>query len=345
MTFCTLFDHNYLDKGLTLYSSLEKVCENFKLYVLCMSDKCLEILADLNKDNVIPISLKQFEDCELLRVKKSRSVGEYCWTCTSSLILYVLKTFRPEYCTYIDADMYFYSDPEVIISEMKCKNASVQIIGHRFPAKVASQREFEVGKYCVEFDTFKNDENGIYLLNVWRKQCLEYCSADNDGVHYGDQKYQDNWCNDYDFCIETSEYGAGVGPWNYSEYKLENSYDGQIVVNYKGNRCKLIFYHFEDIEYVDRKHVVLNNLYNSWGMSPALANALYPNYLKEIECYKTLLSTEYNIEVLIKKHPAYYKAKKISFLKIWKVVRCHLLRSLKVRLLDIYYRKYKHVYI
>ena len=44
MNFCTLFDSYYLDKGLALYSSLEKVSEDFTLYVFCFDEDSYEIL-------------------------------------------------------------------------------------------------------------------------------------------------------------------------------------------------------------------------------------------------------------------------------------------------------------
>ena len=115
MTFCTLFNVNYLDKGLVLYNSLERSCPNFILYILAMDDKCYDVLKTLNYKNLVPIRMVDFEDEELLRVKPLRSMGEYCWTCSSSLIRYVLCTFHTDYCTYIDADLYFYSDPSVIV--------------------------------------------------------------------------------------------------------------------------------------------------------------------------------------------------------------------------------------
>ena len=47
LTFCTLFDSNYLDKGLVLCKSMNNVMPEFKLYILAMDDKCTEILKNL----------------------------------------------------------------------------------------------------------------------------------------------------------------------------------------------------------------------------------------------------------------------------------------------------------
>ena len=110
LTFCTLFDSNYLDKGLVLYESLKNVMTDFKLYILAMDDKCCSILKEQQLKNVVVISLQEFEDEELLEIKKQRSRAEYCWTCTASFIDYVFETYNEEYCTYIDSDLYFYKN-------------------------------------------------------------------------------------------------------------------------------------------------------------------------------------------------------------------------------------------
>lgn len=319
LTLCTLFDHNYLDKGLAMYESLERVCGEFELYVLAMSDKCYEILTELNYSHIKPIKLEDFEDEELQRVKPTRKAGEYCWTCSSSLIRYILINYKPEYCTYIDADLYFYSNPQIIINEMKEKNASVQIVGHRFNKTEKKQREWKVGKYCVEFNTFKNDKNGLELVNIWRNQCLNCCSAKNDGSCWGDQKYLDNWCDDYSYCIETQNLGAGVAPWNIAQYKyISGSPENKLMVKCKKNIYPMVFYHFENIEYITSKKIRIN-VYFRWGIDDHLVKIIYPHYLQSVNKQKILIKEKFGIDVLIKHHPVLEQKKKENI--IYKIIK------------------------
>ena len=105
---CTIFDSNYLDKGLTLYYSLENTCRDFVLYIFAFDDLAEKVLNEMGLEKVKVIRLEQFETKELLAVKGTRSRGEYCWTCTPVIIEYVLDHFEVECCTYIDADLFFY---------------------------------------------------------------------------------------------------------------------------------------------------------------------------------------------------------------------------------------------
>ena len=312
LSFCTLFDENYIDKGLVLYHSLERVSNNFILYILCMSDRCYEILSDLNYSHLRPISLKDFENEELLRVKRTRSVAEYCWTCSSSFTKYVMETFNPEYCSYIDADMRFYADPQIIIDEMNIRNASVSIVGHRFRKSVAKEREFKVGKYCVECNTFKNDKSGKEVLDKWANQCLEYCSADGDGVHWADQKYMDTWPEEFPCVIETNNLGAGVAPWNISQYKLISNDKDSIIIKCKGDIYQLLFYHFAGITYYDSYNAKIN-IYNQWGIQDKFASLIYDQYLSEIDFYKRILKDKYGITNILKKHPGLSEEKRSTF--------------------------------
>ena len=108
MTFCTLFDSFYLDKGLALYRSLERQTNNFKLFIFSFDDKAYEVLQKMQLKNAVVLHHTVIEDDVLLSLKKERSKAEYNWTCTPVIIEYVLKKYKVENCTYSDADMYFF---------------------------------------------------------------------------------------------------------------------------------------------------------------------------------------------------------------------------------------------
>lgn len=337
LTFCTLFNSNYLDKGLAMYESLENVSKEFTLYVLAMDDTCYTILSSLYKKNLIPIKLSDFENEDLLAVKPQRSIAEYCWTCSSSLIEYILNTFKPYFCTYIDADLYFYEDPSILIKEMYDNNASVQIIGHRFNSFEEAERIYMVGKYCVEFNTFKNDTRGRELLSIWKHQCLEHCSLDGDGIHWGDQKYMDNWPCDYNYVHEIQNKGAGVAPWNINQYKyIKNITNNQVLISVNNEIIPLIFYHFENIKYIARKTININ-IYHYWGIDQRLVKQLYIPYLQHIDKIKDMLYHNFNLETLIKIHPGNKEQRKISkkekLRNIINVLRSK--QALRIRLLRI----------
>lgn len=299
---CTLFDSNYLDKGIVLYNSLEMVSNDFVLYVLAMDNRCFDILNDISKPHLKPIRLSDFENEELRIAKANRSMGEYCWTCSSSLIKYVLDFYKENICTYIDADMLFYSDPKVLIDEMLEQNASVLIVGHRF-SKIDIDDESIVGKYCVEFNTFKNDVNGLSLLNKWIGQCLETCARMRDGVHYGDQMYLNNWKEDYSFVHETTNLGAGVAPWNISQYRmLDNITNDKILVSCKKKVYELVFYHFENIMYINNETVNIGT-FSKWNQDKLLIYRLYFDYLKRVRTVRESLSDKYGIVFKQRNHP------------------------------------------
>jgi len=322
---CTLFNSMYLDKGIVLYQSLEKVSTSFRLYVLAMDDKCYDILSDLAFDYLVPIRLSDFENEDLLEVKANRSFGEYCFTCSSSLIKYILDTYEPDYCAYIDADMKFYGDPITIIEELEEKNASVSIVGHRFGWYAKKSADI-IGTFCVECNVFKNDEKARKLLGVWIGQCMEDCSKKNDGIHYGDQKYLDNWVIDYNFVIETDNLGAGIAPWNIPQYKLVEANDEVIKVKCRDKVYNTLFYHFEGITYESPTEADIH-IYSRWGIDDKLVGIYYKPYLKEIYAANRMIREKYGIEIIIKHHPAIQQKGRVEIIaqKIKYVLSCGII--------------------
>lgn len=298
---CTLYNSLYLDKGLVLYDSLCECAKDFKLYVLCMDDKCYDVLTDLKQEHHIPVKLSDFEegDEELLAAKANRSMGEYCWTCSSSFIRYILKHYGENSCTYIDADMYFYNNPQVLIDEMLEAGKSVMVVPHRFPEEKKELAK-KVGTYCVEFNTFMNTAESLEVLEYWRERCLECCSNLGDGIHWGDQKYLDELVEKYD-CVHVCENnGAGVAPWNVYSYKPFDNID-ELMYLPSNKQVSLVFYHYQSIAYINN-HVVDLSLNKS--VDKKVVEQLYRPYLLAIKEKKNEIAEKYKITELIHRHPA-----------------------------------------
>jgi len=276
LTFCTLFDSNYLSRGLTLYRSLETVCKNFHLYIFAFDDRCYRILRQLNLAHATIISLKEFEDTELLTVKPSRSRAEYCWTSTSSTILYVLEHFPVTMCTYLDADMMFFSSPEPLFEEMG--NASVTITEHRYTPRYDKSRES--GKYCVQFVSIRSNEQGLRILRWWRDRCLEWCYARIEEGKFGDQKYLDDWTTRFESVHVLQHLGGGVAAWNVQQYEVFD-HKGKVFGKKYGtdNQFPVVFYHFHYVRFLENDLVELGRRM----LTTEVIRLLYIPYLKSLD--------------------------------------------------------------
>lgn len=301
MVFCTLFDSNYLDKGLVLFDSLKKVIDDFKLYVIAFDDKCYEVLSDIADKRIVPISMKEFETEELLIAKSNRTRGEYCWTCSCFSIAYVLDNYE-DICTYIDADLYFYSNPQCVIDEMIEHDCQVQIIEQRLDnRRISRELTKKMGKYCIEFNTFTNDSNSRKILRWWQDRCLECCTATPDGKIFGDQKYLDDWLERFEGVNVVENVGAGVAPWNITNYELERTEGDNIYVKYKPMDItkKMVFFHFHSVHYLDEEHVDIKVFTGASHTSEELVKLFYYPYLKKIQEKREYLSSVYGVDYSI----------------------------------------------
>lgn len=306
-TLCTLYNSLYLDKGLVLYDSLKKCTKDFELYVLCMDDKCYDVLSDIHENNMIPIRLIEIENAKMLKAKSNRSMAEYCWTCSSRIIQYVFEEFHPESCTYIDADMYFYHDPQVLIDDMVNSGKSVMMVPHRFAERNVEEARV-VGTYCVEFNAFLNNEAGNAVLNHWHDKCLECCGNLGDGIHWGDQKYMDEWPVMFPKYVHICEnLGAGIAPWNIDHYSNYNRVHNTIVYKDTGISIPVIFYHFQSLMYKSRFLIYTGIPSQLDCIDYKTIDSLYYDYLCEIDKKKLMLKKRYGLSAYIKSHPSVSK--------------------------------------
>jgi len=267
-----------------MYESLKEKTQNFHLYIFAFDDLTLDILQKLKLDYVTVVSLGEFETSELIEVKKNRSVAEYCWTCTPSIVSYILNNYDVPHCTYVDADLYFYSDPSVLVSEMEENSKSVLITEHRFSILPKLYGEKRAGRFCVQFITFLKEEKSIQVLERWRKQCINWCFARYEEGKFGDQKYLDDWPLTYPNVHILQHQGGGIAPWNLTQYsfsKDKNSIKGKVRKN--SVEFNVVFFHFQYVKLMKDGSCDIGWYY----ISPVIKKMFYEPYLKKINDIET----------------------------------------------------------
>lgn len=245
-TYCTYFDRNYLIKGLALIASLIRhEPAPFTIYVVCLDELTRVIVDRLEIASIITVPLHEIEhgDEQLARARRDRSLVEYYWTMTPTIILRLLdRVCKGDVLTYLDADLFFYSSPDPIFSEFA--GQSILIHKHRF---TPSLQWMDIhGIYNVGLLCFRNDHLGRIALKWWRERCNEWCYARIEDGKFGDQLYLNDWPERFDGVHVLEHIGAGVGPWNHEQYHYNLDVSGRPNVD----KLPLIFYHFHALSVV-----------------------------------------------------------------------------------------------
>ena len=247
--FCTLFDSYYLSRGINLYNSLEEHCIDFHLYIFAFDDDSYNVLVNLSLKSATIISLNDFENEDLLSVKSKRTISEYCWTCTASTISYSIEKFNLSHCTYLDADMMFFSSLDPIFEEIG--DASVALTPHNFTKDLKTEEVY--GKYCVQFVFFRNDKDGLMALNWWKQSCIDWCYATLEDNRYGDQKYLNFLSQKFSKVIDINNLGVGVAPWNVNRFAFSRE-ENKFLMKEKTKddfQFPLIFFHYQGLKFTE----------------------------------------------------------------------------------------------
>lgn len=275
--FCTYFDQHYLDKGLALVRSLERHCSPFRMWILCMDEITFEKLTQLSLEHVDLVRLSELEksDDELLQAKQNRSLIEYYFTCTPSLIFFLIQKYPDiDILTYLDADLFFFSSISPAYDEMN--EGSVLIIGHRFPHKLIHREIY--GKYNVGLLSFRNDSKGRECLAWWRSRCLEWCYDRVEGNKFADQKYLDKWPGLFEGIVILQNKSIGLAPWNIDNYyhSINNN-----CLNIDG--IPVIMYHFHGLKPINKWIFDCNLSQYYTRMNGKLKKFLYYPYILELK--------------------------------------------------------------
>ena len=231
--YCTLFNMYYAAKAVAMMDSLKKHSSSeILMYALAMDDDTFIFLTKLMKDRpwVIPLHRREITSHWRENKIRQRTIEYQCFSYTSLLLSRVMRRVGQPEVTYLDADMFFFSDPETAFREIGEKE--VAIVPHRFPEHDRARLEPN-GIFNVSWVTFRDTWQANYVLEKWASQCITKCDAES----VGDQKYLDQWP---DFLKEKLHIfdgaSVGLGPWT--------AYTDEIGPGPSVNGKPLIVYHF-----------------------------------------------------------------------------------------------------
>ena len=250
MYFCNIVSHTRLYQFIALYNSIKANMNIFNIFVLCMDEDTFRILEAAMLANVTLTKLSDIEDENLLNIKSSRRIEEYCWTLKPVFLSRILKQNEfIDRITYLDADLYFHNNPELILEGSE--NCSVLLSEHNFNENI-KDIEDSVGKFNAGLVSFKNNINGRLSLKWWKAQCLKWCLNTTVTGQFGDQKYLNEMTKLFEEVCAIKVPGVNIAPWNDEKVKYN-------IVNEKLyiDDHPLILYHYCGFRVHDKNSCIL----------------------------------------------------------------------------------------
>lgn len=262
--FVTLFDSNFLPMGMCLHASLMEHAQPFHLWILCMDELVETQLKQLALKHVTLMPLHAVETETLLGVKKSRTRGEYCWTLTPFTPQFVFDRDQSiERVTYLDADIFFFDSPHILLKEFEESGKHVLITEHAYSSEY--DHAITNGRFCVQFMTFRRTQAGAQVMRWWQERCIEWCFARIEEGKFGDQKYLDDWPERFPDAVHVlKQIEKTLAPWNLRRFAQVST-----------NPPRFVFYHFHSLRIVDPNSVLL---YSNYRLGEA-GIRIYERYL------------------------------------------------------------------
>lgn len=272
--FVTLFDSKFLPMGMALHSSLMTHAKMFHLWILCMDRVVEDQLRQLSLPNVTLIPLGEVETKKMLDVKPGRTVAEYCWTLTSFTPEFVFdRDSSVRRVTYLDADLFFFDDPLIVLDELTQCGKHVLITEHHYAPEYDQSRKF--GRFCVQFMTFRKSPEGLKVMKWWQDRCIEWCFARAEDGKFGDQMYLDSW--PIRFASEVhilAQLDRALAPWNVA-----------YVLDVRRSPFKPVFFHFHGFRVVSNNRLLF---YRRYWIGPS-GQSLYLEYAAAVKAALSLI--------------------------------------------------------
>jgi 2-polyprenyl-3-methyl-5-hydroxy-6-metoxy-1,4-benzoquinol methylase len=233
-------DENFTLQAVTLIRSIFKTSStSLTFHLFCVDNKVKDSVNKLYK-NIVTYDESIFDDKNLLNLKTD-DYKYFLYALSSAFTKYVIDKIAKinESVTYIDADVFFHTDINLIYKAFGEK--SVGIFRHRF---LKQNESCPYGMFNVGVVHFKKTKMGSDILNWWTDSVVNRRFFDSLGT-CGDQKYLDVFpalCGP-DIFIDS---GIGHGaPWNWKFYKdISKS-----TITYENETQPLVFTHFSKFSF------------------------------------------------------------------------------------------------
>ena len=270
--YVTLFDSLFLPQGLALHRSMERHCDLYTLWILCIDQDAFDRLKILNLPHVQLLNLNDLECAELKAVRATRSLREYCWTLTPISVRFVFEADKSiQRVTYLDADTWFRKNPKPVFQELDASSKGVLITDHAYAPEY--DVSIESGQYCVQFVSF-NRKTGEQVRAWWEDRCKEWCYAKSEDGKFGDQKYLDQWPILFEVIVHIAQNKEWfLAPWNATRFPYGNA----------------IFWHFQGLRLI-KKGNRWRAFFGTYPLPKVVREYIYSPYLKDLRYAIDLLS-------------------------------------------------------
>lgn len=280
--YCTMCSMDYCYQGLVLFNSLVKHDKDFKLFIICMDDKMVQFLNNLQDSSLVPIDVHDIEEAykELSEVKHLRNMREYAWTLKPSIVLYIFENYDyTDHVLWLDSDMQFLCSPEPLYAEWG--DLSI-LLSEQYYTGAYEYLVSGYGKYQAGFIGFRKNENGIECLRWWQERCMEWCSDKADNGRWADQKYLDEFPQKFKGVGVINNIGINLTP--FILYRV-NTEQGKVVVKKNDglyiDGMRIILYHYYGFRFYDYNEYDLSCY---WMMfDEETIELIYIPYIKECQ--------------------------------------------------------------
>jgi hypothetical protein len=289
--YATYFDSNFLTRGLACLESLvTRSATTPRILVLALDAECSNALAHLwpvigrgSELEIVTLDALERAHSALSATKATRSNVEYYFTLTPFLCAEALaRTDEEEYAVYIDADLFFFSDPDIALQA--ADGANIGLVEHRFPQSQKHCAEL-YGRFNVGWIAFRSAPETQACIARWQQQCLASSVDRPEAGVYGDQKYLDAWPAQLKSLKVVDHPGINLAQWNFARHRLARGNDNEIKVD----GSDVIFFHFTQLR---RRGASLYEAYfTEYGpFNDLLCSEIYSPYLMALDRIESSIS-------------------------------------------------------